>query len=97
MASTAEERGSQAERRQSTISFFRIEQAGRGENTAPVQIDRAVAQLRSKAGQMEAADRAARKPMPVRKPARAMKVASGGGFAFDMNDGEDDRDSEFQR
>ena len=26
-----------------------------------------------------------------------MKVAGGGGFAFDMHDGEDDRDAEFQR
>jgi len=26
-----------------------------------------------------------------------MKVANGGGFAFDMHDGEDDRDAEFQR
>ncbi|MCG2631493.1 methyl-accepting chemotaxis protein [Bradyrhizobium sp. WYCCWR 13023] len=97
VSSTSEELASQAEQLQSTISFFRIEQAGRGESAAAAPIDRAVTQLRSKAGQMQAAERGAKKPVPARKPARAMKVAGGGGFAFDMNDGEDDRDAEFQR
>ncbi|MDN3278496.1 methyl-accepting chemotaxis protein [Frankia sp. RB7] len=97
VSSTSEELASQAEQLQSTISFFRIEHAGRGESAAPAPIDRAVTQLRSKAGQMQAADRGAKKPVPARKPARAMKVANGGGFAFDMHDGEDDRDAEFQR
>ena len=95
VSSTSEELASQAEQLQSTISFFRIEQAGRGESAAP--IDRAVNQLRAKAGQMQAADRGAKKPVHVRKPARAARVANGGGFAFDMNGGEDDRDAEFQR
>jgi len=97
VSSTSEELASQAEQLQSTISFFRIEQAGRGESAAPAPIDRAVTQLRAKAGQMQAADRGAKKPAAARKPARAMKVAGGGGFAFDMQDGEDDRDAEFQR
>jgi methyl-accepting chemotaxis protein len=97
VSSTSEELASQAEQLQSTISFFRIEHAGRGESAASAPIDRAVTQLRSKAGQMQAADRGAKKPAPARKPARAMKVANGGGFAFDMHDGEDDRDAEFQR
>jgi methyl-accepting chemotaxis protein len=98
VSSTSEELASQAEQLQSTISFFRIEHSGRGEAAAPAPIDRAVSQLRSKAAHMAAADRGARKPAPVRKPARAMKVAGGGGgFAFDMHDGEDDRDAEFQR
>jgi methyl-accepting chemotaxis protein len=97
VSSTSEELASQAEQLQSTISFFRIEQGGRSESAAPAPIDRAVTQLRSKAGQMQAADRGAKKPVPARKPARAMKVANGGGFAFDMHDGEDDRDAEFQR
>ncbi|WP_298875836.1 methyl-accepting chemotaxis protein [uncultured Bradyrhizobium sp.] len=97
VSSTSEELASQAEQLQSTISFFRIEQSGRGEAAASAPIDRAVGQLRSKAGQMQAAERGAKKPVPARKPARAMKVAGGGGFAFDMNDGEDDRDAEFQR
>ncbi|SFJ16907.1 methyl-accepting chemotaxis protein [Bradyrhizobium sp. cf659] len=97
VSSTSEELASQAEQLQSTISFFRIEHAGRGESVAPAPIDRAVTQLRAKAAHMAAADRGAKKPAPVRKPARAMKVAGGGGFAFDMHDGEDDRDAEFQR
>jgi methyl-accepting chemotaxis protein len=97
VSSTSEELASQAEQLQSTISFFRIEQGGRSESAAPAPIDRAVTQLRSKAGQMQAADRGVKKPVPARKPARAMKVANGGGFAFDMHDGEDDRDAEFQR
>ncbi len=95
VSSTSEELASQAEQLQSTIAFFRIEQSNRGETAAP--IDRAVNQLRAKAAHMAAADRGAKKPAPARKPARAMKVAGGGGFAFDMQEGEDDRDTEFQR
>ncbi|MET4177044.1 methyl-accepting chemotaxis protein [Bradyrhizobium sp. LA6.1] len=97
VSSTSEELASQAEQLQSTISFFRIEHASRGEAAAPAPIDRAVTQLRAKAAHMAAADRGVKKPAPARKPARAMKVANGGGFAFDMHDGEDDRDAEFQR
>ncbi|TFW58637.1 methyl-accepting chemotaxis protein [Bradyrhizobium sp. MOS001] len=97
VSSTSEELASQAEQLQSTISFFRIEHAGRGEAAAPAPIDRAVTQLRAKAAHMAAVDRGVKKPAPARKPARAMKVANGGGFAFDMQDGEDDRDAEFQR
>ncbi|WP_038952934.1 methyl-accepting chemotaxis protein [Bradyrhizobium japonicum] len=97
VSSTSEELASQAEQLQSTISFFRTEHAGRGEAAAPAPIDRAVTQLRAKAAHMAAADRGGRKPAPARKPARALKVANGGGFAFDMHDGEDDRDAEFQR
>ncbi|MBR0777368.1 methyl-accepting chemotaxis protein [Bradyrhizobium diazoefficiens] len=98
VSSTSEELASQAEQLQSTISFFRLEQAGRGEGVANAPIDRAVTQLRAKAAHMAAADRGVKKPAPVRKPARATKVAAGGGgFAFDMDDGGDERDAEFQR
>ncbi|WP_375310702.1 methyl-accepting chemotaxis protein [Bradyrhizobium sp. A5] len=92
VSSTSEELASQAEQLQSTIAYFRIEQ---GRSQAPAPIDRAVNQLRAKAATMAAVERPARKPQT--KPARAMKAAAGGGFAFDMNDGEDDRDAEFQR
>ncbi|OPY94050.1 chemotaxis protein [Bradyrhizobium sacchari] len=92
VSSTSEELASQAEQLQSTIAYFRIEQGGKG-HAAP--IDRAVTQLRAKAATMAAAERPAKKPMA--RPARALKAAGGGGFAFDMNDGEDDRDAEFQR
>ncbi len=97
VSSTSEELASQAEQLQSTISFFRIEHATRKEKAAAAPIDRAVSQLRTKAAHMAAADRGAKKPAPVRQPARAVKVANGGGFAFDMDDREDDRDAEFQR
>jgi methyl-accepting chemotaxis protein len=97
VSSTSEELASQAEQLQSTISFFRIEHATRNERAAPAPIDRAVGQLRAKAATMAAADRGPKKPAPVRKPARALKAANGGGFAFDMHDGEDDRDADFQR
>ncbi|MBR0842747.1 MCP four helix bundle domain-containing protein [Bradyrhizobium liaoningense] len=93
VSSTSEELASQAEQLQSTIAYFRIEQATRSPAAAP--IDRAVNQLRAKAATMAAVERPARKPQD--KPARAVKVAGGGGFAFDMNDGGDDRDADFQR
>jgi methyl-accepting chemotaxis protein len=93
VSSTSEELASQAEQLQSTIAYFRIEQAAEERVAAP--IDRAVNQLRAKAGTMAAAERPARKPQA--KPARALKAAGGGGFAFDMNDSEDDRDADFQR
>ncbi len=92
VSSTSEELASQAEQLQSTIAYFRIEQGGKGQ-AAP--IDRAVSQLRAKAATMAAVERPAKKP--AAKPARAVKAAGGGGFAFDMNDGEDDRDADFQR
>ncbi|TPQ36404.1 methyl-accepting chemotaxis protein [Bradyrhizobium guangdongense] len=92
VSSTSEELASQAEQLQSTIAYFRIDQGSM--ERAPAPVDQAVGQLRAKAASMAAVERPARKPQP--KPARAMKVANGG-FAFDMNDGADDRDAEFQR
>jgi methyl-accepting chemotaxis protein len=93
VSSTSEELASQAEQLQSTIAYFRIEQGGKGH--APAPIERAVNQLRAKAATMAAVERPAKKPQA--KPARAVKAAGGGGFAFDMNDGDDDRDADFQR
>ncbi|MDA9435726.1 methyl-accepting chemotaxis protein [Bradyrhizobium sp. CCBAU 51627] len=93
VSSTSEELASQAEQLQATIAYFRIEQSGKEQAAAPT--DRAVTQLRAKAAQMAAADRPARKVQA--KPARAAKAAGGGGFAFELNDREDDRDAEFQR
>jgi len=92
VSSTSEELASQAEQLQSTIAYFRIDQGGKG-HAAP--IDRAVSQLRAKAATMAAVERPAKKP--AAKPARAVKAAGGGGFAFDMDDGGDDRDADFQR
>ena len=93
VSSTSEELASQAEQLQSTIAYFRIDQGSKKQASAP--IDRAVNQLRAKAATMAAAERPAKKPQA--KPAHAVKAAGGGGFAFDLNDGEDDRDADFQR
>ena len=94
VSSTSEELASQAEQLQSTIAYFRIEHSGKAQAAAP--IDRAVTQLRAKAATMAAVERPAKKQQA--KAPRALKAAAGGGgFAFDMNDGEDDRDAEFQR
>ena len=93
VSSTSEELASQAEQLQSTIAFFRIDQDVRANSAVPV--DRAVSQLRAKAVSMAAADRFVKKP--TARPARVQKVAVGGGFAFDMDGTEDERDAEFQR
>jgi len=99
VSSTSEELASQAEQLQSTISFFRIEHAEMKAH-APASMDRAVSQLKAKAASMAAVDRGARKA-PAAKPVavarRGQKVANGGGFAFAMDDGGDDRDADFQR
>ncbi|MGX4806597.1 methyl-accepting chemotaxis protein [Bradyrhizobium guangdongense] len=93
VSSTSEELASQAEQLQATIAYFRIEQGGKDQAAAP--IDRAVSQLRVKAAHMAAAERPVKKAQA--RPARAMKAAGGGGFAFELNDHEDERDAEFQR
>jgi len=104
VSSTSEELASQAEQLQSTISFFRIDETESDHEKqaapAPVRIDRAVSQLKAKAASMAAVEQRAPKKPAVAKPAvsrRAAKVANGGGFAFAMDDGSDERDSEFQR
>jgi methyl-accepting chemotaxis protein len=93
VSSTAEELASQAEQLQSTIAFFKIDQS---QTTGPAAgIDKAVAQLRSRATTMSG--RGAKSP-PVARPVRALKVAGGsGGFALEMNDGADERDADFKR
>jgi methyl-accepting chemotaxis protein len=97
VSSTSEELASQAEQLQSTIAYFKIEQSSHDRAARqPAAIDKAVAQLRSKASTMSAMDRGAKKPAAAR-PARALKVAGGGGFALEMDDGADERDAEFQR
>jgi methyl-accepting chemotaxis protein len=97
VSSTAEELASQAEQLQSTIAFFKIDQSQNDTPRASASIDKAVAQLRSKATSMSGAQRGARKPPPA-KPARALKVAGGGGgFALEMTDRADERDADFHR
>ena len=96
VSSTAEELASQAEQLQSTITFFKIEGSSNGEGRPSVVIDKAVSQLRSKAGQMSGRG-VAKKPTTARS-GRVLKAAGGsGGFALEMNDGADDRDADFHR
>jgi methyl-accepting chemotaxis protein len=95
VSSTSEELASQAEQLQSTIAYFRIDHA-KEKPAAVAPIDRAVGQLRAKAASMATADRGAKKP--AARPARALKAAGGGGFAFALDDdAADDRDADFQR
>jgi methyl-accepting chemotaxis protein len=95
VSSTSEELASQAEQLQSTIAYFKINQANDDQVRPPAALDKAVSQLRSKAKTMAAPHGGGKKP--AARPVRALKVAGGGGFALEMNDGGDDRDAEFQR
>jgi methyl-accepting chemotaxis protein len=98
VSSTSEELASQAEQLQSTIAYFKIDHDSKEPVRASLPIDKVVSQLRSKAASMSAAENGAKKPAAARQqPARGVKVANGGGFAFSMDDGGDDRDAEFQR
>jgi methyl-accepting chemotaxis protein len=97
VSSTSEELASQAEQLQAMISFFKIDnkqqrEAPRG--SAP--LDGAITQLRAKAASMSAGNHGAKKPAAARA-SRPLKVAGGGGFAFEMNHDEDARDADFQR
>jgi len=100
VSSTSEELASQAEQLQSTISFFRIDEANR-ERAPAVPVDHAVRQLKAKAASMAAVERGGRKPVAAKvAPRRGLKVANGngsGGFAFAMDDAGDERDADFQR
>jgi methyl-accepting chemotaxis protein len=97
VSSTSEELASQAEQLQSTIAYFKIDQASKEPARGSIPIDKAVSQLRSKAASMSAVEHGGKKPTAIKQPARGLKVANGGGFAFSMEDGGDDRDAEFQR
>lgn len=96
VSSTSEELASQAEQLQATIAYFRIDQGSQSGSHTPGSIDGAVSQLRSKAASMAVIDRGKKKPV-AKVASRPLKVAGGGGFAFEMNDGADDRDADFQR
>ena len=103
VSSTSEELASQAEQLQSTISFFRIDHGNEEKAPQMAPLDRAVGQLKAKAATMKAesmktAERGTRKaPAPKPVARRPQKVANGGGFAFAMDDGGDERDADFQR
>jgi methyl-accepting chemotaxis protein len=99
VSATSEELASQAEQLQSTIAYFKIGNASAKDpaRAAEPPIDKAVSQLRAKAASMSASDHGATKLAVAKPRTRAAKVANGGGFAFAMDDGADDRDAEFQR
>ncbi|NGM38994.1 methyl-accepting chemotaxis protein [Methylobacterium sp. DB0501] len=98
VSATSEELAAQAETLQATIAYFRI-----GEDEAAAAgsrpLDGAVSQLRATAARMAVKS-------PVRGPAKrgaavrpakaAPKSPGGGGFAFDMREG-DERDADFTR
>jgi methyl-accepting chemotaxis protein len=91
VSATSEELASQAEQLQTTIAYFKIEQPKAPHSTGA--LDKAVADLRGKAAAMSGSSRSRK----TSRPARMQKVASGGGFALEMNDVEDERDAEFKR
>ncbi|QRE73435.1 HAMP domain-containing methyl-accepting chemotaxis protein [Methylobacterium aquaticum] len=100
VSATSEELAAQAETLQATIAYFRIDGRAGAADGSPM-IDGAVSQLRATASRMAAPSAVVRSPakaMPKRGvPARpARKPASGGGFAFDMSEG-DERDADFTR
>lgn len=90
VSATSEELAAQAEQLQTTISFFRLDDRGGRAAPAP-QLDKAVKQLRGKASTMAAAI------APKKAAARPGKKVANGGFAFDLDDGEDQTDAAFQR
>ncbi|KFC75634.1 Methyl-accepting chemotaxis sensory transducer precursor [Bosea sp. LC85] len=94
VSATSEELATQAEQLQSTIAFFRLDQGSARQVAAAPVLDHAVKQLRGKASSMAAVMQPARPATQMSRPAR--KVANGG-FAFDIESGEDQHDAAFQR
>jgi methyl-accepting chemotaxis protein len=93
VSATSEELATQAEQLQATIAFFKLDTAS-NQNLRAAPIDGAVKQLRAKASTMAAAGQPKR--AAILKPSRPAKAANGG-FAFDLNEGEDQHDAEFRR
>jgi methyl-accepting chemotaxis protein len=86
VSATSEELAAQAEQLQTTIAFFKIDDTD-------ARIGEAVVKLKAKAAQMKVAA-APRKSRPA--PARSAKGKTGG-FAFDLNEVEDEHDAQFRR
>ncbi|PTM39665.1 methyl-accepting chemotaxis protein [Bosea sp. 124] len=91
VSATSEELAAQAEQLQSTIAFFRLDDHGHAPAVQPAAVDKAVKQLRGKATSMAAAIQ------PKKAPARPARKVANGGFAFDMDGGEDQHDAAFHR
>jgi len=86
VSATSEELSAQAEQLQGAIAFFRTGGPTSEAAVRPV-IDAAVKTLRKQATAMA--------PRPA--AGRSKPTAAKGGFAFDLNDGEDSQDAAFQR
>ena len=91
VSETSEELASQSEQLQSTIAFFKLDDHAAKAPVAEPVVAKAVHQLRSKAANMAAAIQ------PKKAPARASRKGAAGGFAFEMNGGEDQDDAAFHR
>jgi methyl-accepting chemotaxis protein len=90
VSATSEELTSQAEQLQSTIAFFKIEDAGSSAHA----IDGAVTKLKSKAATMKAAAA----PPAAKTAAHKPNASAGGkGFALELHAGEDETDAHFKR
>jgi methyl-accepting chemotaxis protein len=90
VSATSEELTSQAEQLQSTIAYFKIDEAG-----VPAHaIDGAVSKLKAKVATMKAAAA----PPAAKTAAHKPKASAGGkGFALELHAGEDETDAHFKR
>jgi len=86
VSSTSEELTSQAEQLQSTIAFFKLDEAGSSAHL----IDGAVVKLKTKVASMKAAAASPAAP-------KAKAAAGGKGFALELQPGEDETDAHFKR
>ena len=86
VSATSEELSSQAEQLQTTIAYFKLDNAPASHTK---RTDAQVATLKSKAAEMRAE--------PKRAPATKPKRAAAGGFALALEDGDDALDREFRR
>lgn len=94
VSATSEELSAQAETLQATIAFFRLDEASMRRNSSRTAgTDKAVAQLRGKAAAMASAIQ----PRPAQAAARPARKVANGGFAFDLEGGEDQHDAAFHR
>ncbi len=90
VSATSEELATQAEQLQRAIAFFRLDEAGHAAQP-PATLDKAVKQLRGKASIMADAMK------PKKTSTKQVRKVGNGGFAFELNDQEDQVDQAFQR
>ncbi len=91
VSATSEELAAQAEQLQTTIAFFKLSSEAAVVTRVSPPVEKVITQLRAKAAAMASAGQ----PKPA--PARPLKKAANGGFAFDLAGGEDQLDSDFRR